>query len=170
VIGSNDRVAFPVPHVFTILDVRRPLAQRWVSALGDPGHRHSAFSFASGSAGSSKACRHWLYPRIHAGKAFHDSQAACPRSAQGSTANRAKISLTLDPGLELTRIAAALRATQRQLTGLLRPIATAAFVAAKLTTDRGLVAPKLISNLCDGLVGFHEAVNLISFDLAEVIV
>jgi hypothetical protein len=49
-------------------------------------------------------------------------------------------------------------------------IATAAFVAAKLNADRGLVAPKMLSNLCDALIGFHEAVNLISFDLAEVFV
>lgn len=41
-------------------------------------------------------------------------------------------------------------------------------VAAKLTTDRGLVALKLKSNLCHVLIGFHEAVNLISFDLTEV--
>jgi hypothetical protein len=78
------------------------------------------------------------------------------------------ISLTLDPRLDLTRIAAALRSTQRQFAGLLRSIATATLVSAELTTDRGLVQPKLIHNLCDALIGFNEAVNLISFDLAEV--
>ena len=80
------------------------------------------------------------------------------------------IRLTLDPWLNLSSIATALRAMQSKLTGLLGAIATAAFIAAKLTADRGLVAPKLISNLRDGLIGFHEAVNLISFDLAEVFV
>jgi hypothetical protein len=78
--------------------------------------------------------------------------------------------LAHDPRLDFTRIATALGASQRQLTGLFGPIATATFVAAKLTADRGLVASKLLSNLCDALIGFHEAVNLISFDLAEVFV
>ncbi len=41
---------------------------------------------------------------------------------------------------------------------------------AKLTADRGFVAPKLLSNLCDTLIGFHEDINLISFDLVEVFV
>jgi len=143
----------------------------WVSALGDPGHRHSAFSFASGSAGSSKACHHLLYQHIHTGKAVHDSQAVCPRSAQGSTANPVKNQPhAWTQGSSSRALRLPWRATQRQFAGLLRPIATAAFVAAKLTTDLALVAPKLVGNLCDGLVGFHEAVNLISLDLAEVFV
>jgi hypothetical protein len=50
------------------------------------------------------------------------------------------------------------------------PIATAAFAAAKLTPDRGLMASKLLSNLFNALVDFHEVVNLISFDLAKVFV
>jgi hypothetical protein len=69
------------------------------------------------------------------------------------------VRLAHDPRLDLTCIATALRAKQRQLTGLIGPIAAAALVAAKL-----------LSNLRDGLIGFHEAVNLISFDLAEVFV
>ena len=80
------------------------------------------------------------------------------------------VRLAHDPRLDFTCIATALEARQRQPTGLIGSIATAAFVAAKLTADRGIVAPKLLSNLCDGLIGFHEAVNLISFDLAEVFV
>jgi hypothetical protein len=68
------------------------------------------------------------------------------------------------------RIATALQATQRQFAGLLRPIATAAFFAAKLTTDRGFVSTQLISNLRDGLIGFGRVVNLMSFNLTEVFV
>jgi hypothetical protein len=56
--------------------------------------------------------------------------------------------------------------TQCQIACLLRPIATVAYVTAKLTTKCGLVVPKLIGNLCDALNG----VNLISFDLSEVYV
>ena len=48
--------------------------------------------------------------------------------------------------------------------------ATTAFVASKLTADRGLVAHTLLSNQCDALIGFYEAVNLITFVLAEVFV
>lgn len=90
------------------------------------------------------------------GIAFHDSQAACPRSAQDSIANLAKHYLTLYARLNLTR--------------LLGPIAMASYIASKFTADRELLASQLISNLCDGSISCHEAVNLISFDLAEVFV
>ena len=58
----------------------------------------------------------------------------------------------------------------RQLTGLFRPVATAARIATQLTADRGLAAAEQVCNLCDVVSGFHKAVNLISFNLAEVFV
>jgi hypothetical protein len=55
--------------------------------------------------------------------------------------------LAHDPRLDFPSIVIARRANQRQLTGLIGPIAASTFVAAKLTADRGLVAPKLLNNL-----------------------
>ena len=60
--------------------------------------------------------------------------------------------------------------SQGKLSGLLRTIATLTFIATTLSTDRGFVAPKLSNNLCDALIDFDEAVNLISFDLGKVFV
>lgn len=57
------------------------------------------------------------------------------------------ICLPHDPRLDLTRIATALKAIQRQLIGMIGPIATATCVAGKRTADRGLAAPKLL--VCD---------------------
>jgi hypothetical protein len=54
----------------------------------------------------------------------------------------------------------------RQLSGSIGPIAASTFVATKLTADRELETPKLLRNLCNALIGFHEGVSLISFDLA----
>lgn len=71
------------------------------------------------------------------------------------------ISLALDPSVNLLHIATALRTSQGKLSGLLGVIPKQPFIASKLSDDRVLVAPKLISNLCNALVGFYEAVNLI---------
>ena len=49
-------------------------------------------------------------------------------------------------------------------------ISPTASVTMQLATDRGLVASKQYSNLRDVVLGFHKAVNLISFNLAEVFV
>ena len=57
-----------------------------------------------------------------------------------------------------------------QLTGLYRPVATASRIAAQLTADRGLPAAQRISNMCDVVSGFNNAVNLISFNLVEVFI
>ena len=38
------------------------------------------------------------------------------------------------------------------------------------TADRGLVASDQARDLCDAVLGFHKAGNLVSFNLAEVFV
>ena len=58
----------------------------------------------------------------------------------------------------------------RQLTCLFGPVATATCIAVQLTADRGLAAAQQMCNLCDVVSGFHKAVNLKSFNLAEVFV
>lgn len=67
-------------------------------------------------------------------------------------------------------VAARFRALSSQFTGLLGSISPTASVTMQLATDRGLVASKQYSNLRDVVLGFHKAVNLISFNLAEVFV
>ena len=78
--------------------------------------------------------------------------------------------LLLHPRRHQGRVAAALCTLLRELARLLGPVATAACVAAQLTADRGFAAAQQIGNLCDVVRGIHKAVNLISFDLAEVFV
>ena len=78
--------------------------------------------------------------------------------------------LRLHPRRHQRGIATALCTLTRQLTGLFRPVATAARIATQLATDRGLAAAEQVCNLCDVVSGFHKAVNLISFNLAEVFV
>ena len=49
-------------------------------------------------------------------------------------------------------------------------VASTPGIATQLATDSGLVASKQSGNLRDVVLGFHKAVNLISFNLAEVFV
>ena len=49
-------------------------------------------------------------------------------------------------------------------------IATTPCIATQLATDRGLVSSKQSGKLSDVVLGFHKAVSLISFNLAEVFV
>ncbi len=80
------------------------------------------------------------------------------------------IQLAHGPRLNRTRTATAMKANQRPLTRLIGLIAITAFVASKFAADRAFMAPKLLSNLCDALIGFHDGVTPISFDLAKVFV
>ena len=67
-------------------------------------------------------------------------------------------------------IAARLGAFAVKFTGLVGSVASTPGIAAQLATDRGLVASRRSGNLRDVVLGFHKAVNLISFNLAEVFV
>ena len=49
-------------------------------------------------------------------------------------------------------------------------ITTLAFIVPKIPTDPGYMTSKLIRNLGMALIGFDEAVNLISFDQVEMFV
>jgi len=67
-------------------------------------------------------------------------------------------------------VTAQFRAFAGNFTGLCGSVASTHGITAQLATDRGLVASKQLGNLCDVVLGFHKAVNLISFNLAEVFV
>ena len=111
------------------------------------GHRHSVFSFAFGSAGSSQlAAIGFVCINMHVERLLTHRQLARDLLRTALQAEQ-HIRLAHDPLLDLTRIETALRASHRQFTGLIGQIATAAFVAAKLKAYRGLVARKLLSNL-----------------------
>ena len=162
VIRTNHRVTLPVPHLLAILYVRRALAQR-----ASIGYLPSAV-LASGIAFFLLLLTAQVLPQLAAIgfarvnvqiKRFMTNRQLASNLLRTPLQSKQHVRLAYDLRLDLTCIATALRANQRQLTGLIGPIAAAAFVAAKLTADRGLVAPKLLSNLYDALIGFHEAVN-----------
>ena len=71
---------------------------------------------------------------------------------------------------ERTGVAAQLRAFAGKFKGLFGSVASTPSIAAQLATDRGLAASKQSGNLRDVVLGFLRAVNLISFNLAEVFV
>ena len=78
--------------------------------------------------------------------------------------------LLFHPGRKRAGVAARFRAFAGKFTGLFGSIASTPGIAAQLATDRGLVSPKQLRNLRDVVLGFHKAVNLISFNLADVFV
>jgi hypothetical protein len=78
--------------------------------------------------------------------------------------------LLFHPGRKRAGVAAQVRAFAGKFTGLFGSVASTPGIAAQLATDRGLVSPKQLRNLRDVVLGFHKAVNLISFNLAEVFV
>ena len=79
--------------------------------------------------------------------------------------------LIFHPERKRVGIAARFRAVDGKFTGLFGSVAsTAPGIAAQLETDRGIVSSKQLRNLRDVVLGFHEAVNLISINLAEVFV
>ncbi len=49
-------------------------------------------------------------------------------------------------------------------------VASTPRIAAQIATDRGLVTSEQFGNLRDVVLDFHKAMNLISFNLAEVFV
>ena len=57
-----------------------------------------------------------------------------------------------------------------KFTGLFGSVASTPSIATQLVPDRGLVTSKQSGNLRDVALGFHKAVNVISFKLAEVFV
>jgi hypothetical protein len=72
-VRANDRVAFPVAYLLSSFDMRRPITQGApMRDLAPPVPlARVAFSFASGSEGSSSACRLEPCQSKHAGKAPH---------------------------------------------------------------------------------------------------
>ncbi len=57
-----------------------------------------------------------------------------------------------------------------KFTGLLGSVAWTFGIAAQLATDRGLVSSKQLGNLRDVVLGFHKAINLISYNVGGVFV
>ena len=78
--------------------------------------------------------------------------------------------LLFNPGRKRVGVAARFGAFAGKFTSLFGFIASTPGIAAQLATDRGLVASKQSGNLRDVVLGIHKAVNLISFNLAEVFV
>ena len=75
-----------------------------------------------------------------------------------------------DLGIHTAGIAAALGSLRRLATGLFSAIATQPSATAQFAADGAAVSAQQAGDLADGLFGFQEAVNLVSFFLAEVLV
>lgn len=74
------------------------------------------------------------------------------------------------PGRKRAGVAARFRAFAGKFTSLFGSVASTPGITAQLATDRELVSSKHSDNLRDVVLGIHMAVNLISFNLAEVFV
>jgi hypothetical protein len=75
-----------------------------------------------------------------------------------------------DLGVHTAGIAAVLSALRRLVAGLLGAIPALATTTAEFTTDGAAMSAQQSGDLIDGLFGFQEAVNLVSFFSDEVLV
>ena len=81
-----------------------------------------------------------------------------------------QLRLVIHPCWHRVGVTAVLRSISRHLTSLLGAVTTRASITAQLPTDGGLVSVQHLGYLRLIVSGFHEGVNLISFNLAEVFV
>ena len=79
---------------------------------------------------------------------------------------RQRTGLLFQPERKRVGVAARFRAFAGKFTGLFGSVASTPGITAQLATDRGLVSSKQLRNLRDVVLGFHKALNLISFNLA----
>ena len=98
---------------------------------------------------------------------IHISLAACRRSSLGSIAAATAhwLGLCMRVG-----VAARFRAFAGKLTGFFGSVVSTPGIATYIATERELVTSKRSGNLRDVVLDFYKAVNLISFNLAEVFV
>jgi hypothetical protein len=173
VVGTNDGVTFPMTNLLTTFNVRRALAQR--STVGDLPPAVSTTGVAlsllllATQVLPQGAAMHLVFVNMHVQRFMAHWQLArdllwAPLQPQQRTG------LLFHPGRKGAGVAARFRAFAGKFTSMFGFIASTPGIAAQLATDRGLVASKQLGNLRDVVLGFHKAVNLISFNLAEVFV
>ena len=108
--------------------------------------------------------------RKHAGTAIHGSLAACRRSARGPIEAATAHWPALSPRAQACWRYGSIQSVCRQVHRLVGSAAATPGIAVQLATVRGLASSKQLGNLRDVVLGFHKAVNLLSFNLAEVFV
>ena len=173
VVRANDRVAFPMAHLLSSFDMRRPVTQGapvrdLAPSVAPTGVALSLLLLAAQvlpqRAASSLVGINMLVKRLMTDWQFASDLLRTPLHAQQIGG------LLANPGRHTSRVSALLRSLGRQLTGLLGPIAFKPAVARKLPADGGLVSIQQLGNLSLIVSGFHKGVDLISFNLAEMFV
>ena len=150
VVRANDRVAFPMAHLLSSLDMRRPITQGapvrdLAPSVVPTGVPLSLLLFAAQvlpqRAASGLVGINMLVKRLMADWQLASNLFRTPLQAQ-------KIGrLLAHPGGHRSRVSALLRSLGRQLTGLLGPIAFKPAVARELPADGRFVSIQQLGNL-----------------------
>jgi len=173
VVRANDRVAFPMAHLLSSLDMRRPITQGapvrdLAPSVAPTGVALSLLLLAAQvlpqRAASGLVGINMLVKRLMTDWQFASDLLRTPLHAQQIGG------LLAHPGGHTSRVSALLRSLGRQLTGLLGSIAFKPAVARKLPADGRFVSIQQLGNLSLIVSGFHKGVDLISFHLAEMFV
>ena len=173
VVRADDRVAFPMAHLLSSFDMRRPITQGapvrdLASSVPPAGVALSLLLVAAQVlpqlAASGLVGINMLVKRLMADWQLASNLLRTPLQAQ-------KIGrLLAHPGGHSRSVSALLRSLSRQLTGLLGPIAFKPAVARELPADSRFVSIQQLGDLSLIVSGFHKGVDLISFHLAEMFV
>ena len=173
VVRADDRVAFPMAHLLSSLDMRRPITQgapvRDLTPSVPPAGVALSLLLVAAQvlpqlAASGLVGINMLVKRLMADWQLASNLLRTPLQAQ-------KIGrLLAHPGGHSRSVSALLRSLGRQLTGLLGPIAFKPAVARELPADSRFVSIQQLGDLSLIVSGFHKGVDLISFHLAEMFV
>ena len=172
-VRANDRVAFPVAHLLSSFDMRRPITQgapMWNLAPPVPPARIAlsllllAAKVLPQRAASSLVRVNMLVKRLMA-----DWQLTCNLLRAPLQFKQAG-GLLSHPGRHCGCVPAFLRTLGRSCAGLLWPVTLKAPIARKLSADGRFVSIKQLGDLSLIVSGFHKGVDLISFNLAEMFV
>ena len=173
VVRADDRVAFPMTHLLSSFDMRRPITQGapvrdLAPSVPPAGVALSLLLLAAQVlpqlAASGLVGINMLVKRLMADWQLAGNLLRTPLHAQQIGR------LLAHPGGHSRSVSALLRSLGRQLTGLLGPIAFKPAVARELPADSRFVSIQQLGNLSLIVSGFHKGVDLISFHLAEMFV
>ena len=172
-VRANDRVAFPVAHLLSSFDMRRPITQgesvRDLAPSFPPARVALSILLLAAKvlpqrAASSLVRVNMLVKRLMADWQLASNLLKTPLQAQQIGG------LLAHPGGHSSSVSPFLRSLGRQLTGLLGPIAFKAPIARKLSADGRFVSIQQLGDPSLIVSGFHKGVDLISFNLAEMFV
>ena len=173
VVRADDHVAFPMAHLLSSFDMRRPITQgapvRDLAPSVPPAGVALSLLLLAGQvlpqlAASGLVGINMLVKHLMADWQLASNLLRTPLQAKQMGG------LLAHPGGHSPSVAALLRSLDRQLTGLLGPIAFKPAVARKLPADGQFVSIQQLGNLSLIVSSFHKGVDLISFNLAEMFV